>query len=113
MFGFAEVANGDRRSDSVEDAAYFAATAALMGAGSTFHSDGGILSQLWGPVQAAAARAWFDAAKWVPVEAQLWPYQRGVTLDFSRPGRPAKNAFIKSFNGHFHAPDACRCGRKL
>ena len=26
---------------------------------------------------------------------------RGVTLDFSRPGRPTDNAYIESFNGKF------------
>jgi putative transposase len=30
-------------------------------------------------------------------------YQRGVTLDFSRPGKPTDNAFIESFNGKFRA----------
>jgi putative transposase len=33
----------------------------------------------------------------------LWAYQRGVTLDFSRPGKPTDNAFIDSFNGKFRA----------
>jgi putative transposase len=28
-----------------------------------------------------------------------WAYQRGVTLDFSRPGKRTDNAFIESFNG--------------
>src|SRR5262249_15786631 len=32
-----------------------------------------------------------------------WAYQRGVTLDFSRPGKPTDNAFIESFNGKFRA----------
>ena len=27
-----------------------------------------------------------------------WYYQRGVTLDFSRPGKPTDNAFIEAFN---------------
>lgn len=31
----------------------------------------------------------------------LWAYQRGVTLDFSSPGKPSDNAFIESFNGKF------------
>jgi len=31
----------------------------------------------------------------------LWAYQRGVTLGFSRPGKPTDNAFIESFNGRF------------
>lgn len=29
----------------------------------------------------------------------LWAYQAGVTLDFSRPGKPTDNAYIESFNG--------------
>ena len=28
-----------------------------------------------------------------------WAYEQGVTLDFSRPGKPTDNAFIESFNG--------------
>ena len=28
----------------------------------------------------------------------LWAYQRGVTLDFSRPGKPTDNACIEAFN---------------
>jgi transposase InsO family protein len=30
-------------------------------------------------------------------------YQRGVELDFSRPGKPTDNAFIESFNGKFRS----------
>ena len=33
----------------------------------------------------------------------LWAYQRGVTFDFSRPGKPTDNAFIKAFNGRLRA----------
>jgi putative transposase len=29
----------------------------------------------------------------------LWAYQNGVQIDFSRPGKPTDNAFIESFNG--------------
>jgi putative transposase len=29
--------------------------------------------------------------------------QRGVTLDFSRPGKPTDNAFIEAFKGRFRA----------
>ena len=32
-------------------------------------------------------------------------YERGVTLDFSRPGKPTGNLFAESFNGHFR--DEC------
>ena len=28
-------------------------------------------------------------------------YQRGVALDFSRPGKPTDNAFVEAFNGRF------------
>jgi putative transposase len=28
----------------------------------------------------------------------LWAYQRGVILDFSRPGKLTDNAFIEAFN---------------
>jgi putative transposase len=28
-----------------------------------------------------------------------WAYANGVTLDFSRPGKPTDNAFVESFNG--------------
>ena len=32
-----------------------------------------------------------------------WAYERGVELDFSRPGKPTDNAYIESFNGKFRA----------
>lgn len=31
----------------------------------------------------------------------LWAYQNGVKIDFSRPGKPIDNAFVESFNGTF------------
>ena len=36
-------------------------------------------------------------------DLDLWAYQKGVTLDFSRPGKPTDNAFIEAFNGRFRA----------
>lgn len=30
-----------------------------------------------------------------------WAYERGVELDFSRPGKPTDNAQVESFNGRF------------
>ncbi len=33
----------------------------------------------------------------------LWAYHNGVTLDFSRPGKPTDNAFIEAFNLKFRA----------
>jgi len=35
----------------------------------------------------------------------LWAYHHGVTIEFSRPGKPTDNAFIESFNGTFR--DEC------
>jgi putative transposase len=32
-----------------------------------------------------------------------WASRNGVTLDFSRPGKPTDNAFVESFNGMFRA----------
>lgn len=29
----------------------------------------------------------------------MWAYRRGVTIEFSRPGKPTDNAFVESFNG--------------
>jgi putative transposase len=34
-----------------------------------------------------------------------WAYQRGVKLNFIRPGKPVDNSFIESFNGRFR--DEC------
>ena len=33
----------------------------------------------------------------------IWAYQKGVVLDFSRPGKPTDNSFIESFNGKFRS----------
>lgn len=35
----------------------------------------------------------------------LWAYQNGLKIDFSRPGKPTDNAFVESFNGTFR--DEC------
>ena len=33
----------------------------------------------------------------------LWAYQNGAKIDFSRPGKPTDNAFVESFNGTFRS----------
>lgn len=33
----------------------------------------------------------------------LWAYQVGVQIDFSRPGKPTDNAYVESFNGALRA----------
>ena len=44
-----------------------------------------------------------QGSEFVSRDLDLWAYQRGVTLDFSRPGKPTDNAFIELFNGKFRA----------
>jgi putative transposase len=38
-----------------------------------------------------------QGTEFVSRDLDLWAYQRGVTLDFSRPGKPTDNAFIEAF----------------
>lgn len=44
-----------------------------------------------------------QGSEFISRELDLWAYTKGVTLDFSRPGKPTDNAFIKSFNGKLRA----------
>ena len=44
-----------------------------------------------------------QGTEFVSRDLDLWAYQRGVVLDFSRPGKPTDNAFIEAFNGRFRA----------
>ncbi len=44
-----------------------------------------------------------NGPEFISRELDLWAYMRGVTLDFSRPGKPTDNAFIESLNGKFRA----------
>ncbi len=44
-----------------------------------------------------------NGPEFISRELDLWAYLRGVTLDFSRPGKPTDNAFIESLNGKFRA----------
>ena len=36
-------------------------------------------------------------SEFIPRDLDLWAYAHGITLDFSRPGKPTDNAFIKAF----------------
>lgn len=40
-------------------------------------------------------------SEFISRDLDLWTYAHGVTLDFSRPGKPTDNAYIESFNGKF------------
>lgn len=44
-----------------------------------------------------------QGTEFVSRDLDVWACQRGVTLDFSRPGKPTDNAFIESLNGKFRA----------
>ena len=44
-----------------------------------------------------------QGSEFVSRDLDLWAYTRGVTLDFSRPGKPTDNTFIEAFNGRLRA----------
>jgi putative transposase len=44
-----------------------------------------------------------QGSEFVSRDLDLWAYAKGVTLDFSRPGKPTDNAFIEAFNGRFRS----------
>ena len=44
-----------------------------------------------------------SGSEFVSRDLDLWTYQRDVTLDFSRLGKPTDNAFIEGLNGKFRA----------
>lgn len=45
----------------------------------------------------------YQGSEFISRDLDLWAYQKDVTLDFSRPGKPTDNALIESFNGKFRA----------
>ena len=46
-----------------------------------------------------------NGSEFISKDFDKWAYEQGVTLDFSRPGKPTDNALIESFNGSFR--DEC------
>jgi putative transposase len=44
-----------------------------------------------------------NGPEFISKDLDLWAFMHGVTLDFSRPGKPTDNAFIESLNGKFRA----------
>ncbi|SDF57547.1 Integrase core domain-containing protein [Thalassobaculum litoreum DSM 18839] len=40
-----------------------------------------------------------QGSEFISRDMDLWADRRGITLDFSRPGKPTENAFIEAFNG--------------
>ena len=46
-----------------------------------------------------------NGSEFISKSLDLWAYENGVTLVFSRPGKPTDNPYIESFNGSFR--DEC------
>ena len=46
-----------------------------------------------------------NGPEFVSIVLDRWAYDHGITIDFSRPGKPTDNPFIESFNGSFR--DEC------
>ena len=44
-----------------------------------------------------------NGPEFISRDVDLWAWGNGVTLDFSRPGKPTDNAFVESFNGKIRA----------
>jgi hypothetical protein len=77
IMGAAEVAIDGKRDTDPGNFADAAAVGQLEGAGSTFHSDSGILSRPLQPIQRSCAVAFFQAAAWVPAQTQIELFMRG------------------------------------
>jgi transposase InsO family protein len=61
----------------------------------------------WGLLAGAAERSALHGliagSLWIVLIMDLWAYQGGVKIAFSRPGEPTSNADIKTFNGTLRA----------
>lgn len=44
-----------------------------------------------------------QGSEFISRDLHLWTVSKGVTLDFSRPGKPTDNAFIEAFNGRLRS----------
>lgn len=44
-----------------------------------------------------------QGSEFISRDLDLWTHTNGVTLDFSRPGKPTDNTYIEAFNGRFRA----------
>jgi len=44
-----------------------------------------------------------QGSEFISRDLDLWAYARGVTLDFSRRGKPTDNAYIEALNGRLRA----------
>lgn len=64
---------------------------------------GDVVQTPWKGLQLSTRLRVDNGPEFASRDLDLWAYQRGVTLDFSRPGKPTDNAFAKSFNGKVRA----------
>lgn len=62
-----------------------------------------VLERVCGGVGYPASIRVDQGSEFISRDLDLWAYTHGVTLDFSRAGKPTDNAFIESFNGKFRA----------
>ncbi len=62
-----------------------------------------VLERVGREVELPAAIRVDQGSEFVSRDLDLWAYQHGAMLDFSRPGKPTDNAFIEAFNGRFRA----------
>ncbi len=46
-----------------------------------------------------------NGPEFISIVLDKWAYDHGLTIDFSRPGKPTDNVFVESFNGSFR--DEC------
>ena len=44
-----------------------------------------------------------NGSEFISRDLDLWAYQKGVVLDFSRPSKPTDNSFMESSNGKLRA----------
>lgn len=64
------------------------------------------MSRLCGQYGTCPERIQVDnGSEFISKALDQWAYDNGVTLDFSRPGKPTDNPYIESFNGSFR--DEC------
>lgn len=62
-----------------------------------------VLERVCGEVGYPASIRVDQGSEFTSRDLDLWAYARGVTLDFSQPGKPTDSGFIESFNGKFQA----------
>jgi putative transposase len=63
----------------------------------------GVLIRIWQDRGVPKVLCCDNGAEFTSQIVDLWAYQNGVQIDFSRPGRPTDNAYVESFNGTFRA----------